>query len=159
MKTRLEGERRGETMRELSNRQRKAFCRAFLQSMDPSRAAAAIGCEDGYGLLEMAGVQRELERMRQSMARELRREDVLRGLARLAFSSADGLKELLTAEENGGAEAELSAVAEIRRNANGTVEVKLVDRVKALATLYELLGSGESEGAEAFFRALEEAGE
>lgn len=130
-----------------------------MQSMDPVRAAAEIGAEDGYGLLETAEVKNELERMRTAMDRELKREDVLRGLARLAFSGAEGLSGLLLAEEGGAEKAALNAVSEIRRNANGTVEVKMVDRVKALATLYELLGSGESEGAEAFFRALEEAGE
>lgn len=146
-------------MKRLSEKQRKAFCRVFLQSMDPVRAAAEIGAEDGYGLLETAEVKNELERMRAAMDRELKREDVLRGLARLAFSGAEGLSGLLLAEEGGAEKAALNAVSEIRRNANGTVEVKMVDRIKALATLYELLGSGESEGAEDFFRALEEAGE
>lgn len=128
--------------------------------MDPRRAAEEVGAEDGYALLETAEVRRELEWMRQAAGRELRREDVLRGLARLAFSSAEGVEETLFArEESGGRGMDLSAVAEVKRGANGTVEIKFVDRVKALATLYELLGSGETEGAEAFFRALQEAGE
>lgn len=147
-------------MKELSGKQRKAFCRAFLRSMDPRRAAEEAGAEDGYALLETAEVRKELEWMRQAMDRELRREDVLRGLARLAFSTAEGLEECLFSPEDGKSRRmDLSAVAEVKRGANGTVEIKFVDRIKALATLYELLGSGENEGAEAFFRALQEAGE
>lgn len=144
-------------MRELSNKQRRAFCHAYLQCMDPLRAAARAGLEDGYALLETAEVQKELAWMRQAADRELKREDVLRGLARLAFATGEGLEAALA--EEGTARMDLSAAAEVKRSANGAVEIRLVDRIKALATLYELLGSGESEGAEAFFRALEEAGE
>lgn len=146
-------------MRELSGKRRRAFCRAFLRCMDPGRAAAEVGLEDGYRLLETAAVKRELTQMRSNMDRELRREDVLRGLARLAFFAPEGLGEALESEEEGLRGLDLSAVAEVKRSANGALELKFVDRVKALATLYELLGSGENEGAEAFFRALEEAGE
>ena len=147
-------------MKELSGKQRKAFCRAFLKCMDPKHAAEEVGVEDGYALLETAEVRRELEWMRQAVDRELRKEDVLRGLARLAFSSAEGLEDSLFSKEEGGCrKADLSAVAEVKKGSNGTVEIKFVDRIKALATLYELLGSGETEGAEAFFRALQEAGE
>ena len=50
-------------------------------------------------------------------------------------------------------------MSEFRRNSAGSVEIKFVDRVKALQALYELLGGGmDSEEADAFFRALEEAG-
>ena len=54
---------------------------------------------------------------------------------------------------------DLSAVAEFKRNANGTVEVKFVDRVKALSALYEMLGAGDANEAAEFLQALEQAGE
>ena len=40
---------------------------------------------------------------------------------------------------------DLSAVAEFKRNGNGTVEVKFVDRVKALSALYDMLGGGDAD--------------
>ncbi|MGM9619313.1 MAG: hypothetical protein ACI3W8_05730 [Oscillospiraceae bacterium] len=147
-------------MKEISGKQRKAFCRAFLRCMDPKLAAEECRVEDGYALLETAEVQQELERMRQAMHREIRREDVLRGLARLAFSTAEGVDGLLLpGEEATAGRIDFSAVAEVKRSSSGIVELRFVDRIKALATLYELLGSGEGDGAEAFFRALQEAGE
>ena len=39
---------------------------------------------------------------------------------------------------------------------NGTVEIKLVDRLAALEKLIALAGDGEREKAEQFFRALEQ---
>lgn len=148
-------------MKKISGKQRRDFCRAFLRYMDPKRAAEEARTEDGYDLLETAEVQRELARMRQAVHREIRREDVLRGLARLAFSTAEGAGEILfPGGEGETGRLDFSAVAEVKRSSAGSVEIRFVDRVKALATLYELLGSGEGDdGAEAFFRALQEAGE
>ena len=54
---------------------------------------------------------------------------------------------------------DLSAVAEFKRNGNGTVEVKFVDRVKALSALYDMLGGGDADEAAEFLQALEQAGE
>ena len=51
---------------------------------------------------------------------------------------------------------DLSAVAEFKVTDKG-VEVKLVDRVRALETLCGLLESGGSGGAEELYRALEDA--
>ena len=92
------------------------FCRAYLRTMDPEQAAAEIGRRDGYAMLEMcirdsaklhrqgigapvfthahtdppqAGDQQKLERMRCDAAAQLKREDVLRQLARLAFGRVD----------------------------------------------------------------------
>lgn len=50
---------------------------------------------------------------------------------------------------------DLSLVSEIKRGANGAIEVKLIDRVSILYRLLELLRSDE-DGAEAFLRALQE---
>ena len=54
---------------------------------------------------------------------------------------------------------DLSTVAEFKRGANGAVEIKFVDRVKALGTLYEMLGGGDENEAAEFLQALEQAGE
>ena len=39
------------------------------------------------------------------------------------------------------------------------MEIKFVDRVKALGTLYEMLGGGDENEAAEFLQALEQAGE
>jgi hypothetical protein len=39
------------------------------------------------------------------------------------------------------------------------VEVKFVDRVKALSALYDMLGGGDADEAAEFLQALEQAGE
>ena len=110
------------------------FCRAYLRTMDPEQAAAEIGRRDGYAMLGQKGTQQKLERMRCDAAAQLKREDVLRQLARLAFGRVDDAVTL--ALRRGEAEPEgleLSAVSELRVTEK-SVEVKLVDRVRALET-------------------------
>lgn len=46
--------------------QAEAFCRKYLQCMDPDQAAAMAGCADGYAVLETKMVRRRLERMREA---------------------------------------------------------------------------------------------
>ena len=43
--------------------QAEAFCRKYLQCMDPDQAAAMAGCADGYAVLETKMVRRRLERL------------------------------------------------------------------------------------------------
>ena len=98
------------------------------------------------------------------MAKKIERIDVVAALAKLAFGRVNPGVELVYLERATPQKLQrmdLSAVAEFKRNTNnGTVEVRFVDRVKALGALYEMLGSdGGNDEAEAFFRALEEAGE
>ena len=96
--------------------------------------------------------------MRGAVAGELRREDVLRRLAQLAFGRAnDAVRLALNPREVDPGELDLSAVAELKVTDKGGVEVKLVDRVRALETLCGLLGESGSSGAEELYRALEDA--
>lgn len=135
------------------------FCRVFLRTMDPERAAQAVGRQDGYAVLGQKSTQAKLEEMRGNAAAQLRREDVLRALAKLAFGGAeDAVKLALGPKEEQIKGLDLSAVAEFKVTDKG-VEMKLVDRIKALETLYGLLDSGDDSGAEELYRALEEAAE
>ena len=80
--------------------------------------------------------------------KELGREDVIEALKKIAFGRVNRGVELTYLSEPTAElirKMDLSAVAEFKRNANGTVEVKFVDRVKALSALYEMLGGGERE--------------
>lgn len=90
----------------------------------------------------------------------LQRKQVLEQLARLAFGKAeDAMRLALQPQENDPKKLDLSAVSEFKVTEKG-VEIKLVDRVKALETLYGLLEETEGqEGAETFYRALTEAAE
>lgn len=130
------------------------FCRAYLRTMDPERAAAEINRRDGYALLGKKATQQKLERMRCDAAAQLKREDVLRQLARLAFGRVDDAVRLaLRRGELDPEELELSAVSELRVTEKG-VEVKLVDRVRALETLWRLLESGEPPQTDPLYQAL-----
>ena len=126
--------------------------------MDPERAAAAAGYRDGFEKLAAEPVQRRLEQMREAVSGQLRREDVLRRLAQLAFGQAnDGVRLALLGREAQTEHLDLSAVSEIKVTDKGGVEIKFVDRVKALETLCGLLDSGGEGGPEDLYRALEDA--
>lgn len=130
------------------------FCRAYLRTMDPERAAAEVGRRDGYAMLEKRATQQKLERMRCAAADQLKREDVLRQLARLAFGRVDDAVQLALHRgdlDTGGLE--LSAISELRVTEKG-VEVKLVDRVRALESLWKLLDTGETQESDPLYQAL-----
>ena len=130
------------------------FCRAYLRTMDPERAAAEIGRRDGYAMLEKRATQQKLERMRCAAADQLKREDVLRQLARLAFGRVDDAVQLALHRgdlDTGGLE--LSAISELRVTEKG-VEVKLVDRVRALESIWKLLDTGETQESDPLYQAL-----
>jgi len=87
-------------------------------------------------------------------ATQLKREDVLRQLARLAFGRVDDAVTLaLRRGETEPEGLELSAVSELRVTEKG-VEVKLVDRVRALETLWKLLEASEPQQADPLLQAL-----
>ena len=135
----------------------RQFCRAYLRTMDPEQAAAEAGCGDGFAFLATKPVRERLEKMRETAAGQIRREDVLRRLAQLAFGRAnDAARLALQAGQADPEKLDLSAVAELKVTDKGGVEIKLVDRVRALETLYGLLEGGGG-GAEELYRALADA--
>jgi hypothetical protein len=148
-------------MRETSGERQRRFCQVYLRTMDPERAAAEAGYRDGYGKLAAEPVQRRLEQMREAATGQLRREDVLRRLAQLAFGQAnDGVRLALLGREAETEHMDLSAVSEIKVTDKGGVEIKFVDRVKALEALCGLLETGSGgQGAEELYRVLAAAAE
>lgn len=79
--------------------------------------------------------------------KDVRREDVIEALKEIAFGRVNRGVELTYLSEPTAQlirKMDLSAVAEFKRNGNGTVEVKFVDRVKALSALYDMLGGGDA---------------
>ena len=134
---------------EKSNGRAEAFCRKYLQCMDPEQAAVLAGCADGYAMLEAKMVRRRLERMRKAAAGQVRREDAVRRLAQLAFGRVNDAARLALHSAEADLETlDLSAVAELKVTDKGGVEVKLIDRIRALEAL---------EGAGELYRVLAEA--
>ena len=85
---------------------------------------------------------------------QLTREDVARRLAELAFGKANDCVKLVLADDAVLEKLDLSLLTEVKRNDKGTVEVRLVDRLKALEQL-ALLAQEQGEDLESFLKALQ----
>ena len=85
---------------------------------------------------------------------KLKREDVARRLAELAFGRANDCVRLVLEEGAALDELDLSLLSEVKRNEKGTVEIRLVDRLKALEQLAILAGEDGTD-LESFLQALQ----
>lgn len=139
---------------EISGKRR--FAAAYLRCMDAEQAAKEAGGGDGIRLLSSSAVQKELE-LQRSLG-EVKRQDVLRRLAQLAFGRANDCVRLVLDTAPEVDSLDLSLLSEVKRNEKGTVEVKLVDRIRALERLLEADG-GDTDCMDAFFAAAGEDGE
>ena len=83
----------------------------------------------------------------------LRREDVLRRLAELAFGQPNWMVTCLMEELPDLKGLDLSLLSEIRRSDKGLVEIKLIDRVKVLERLEQAMDDG-GDGIGELLRAL-----
>ena len=83
----------------------------------------------------------------------LRREDVLRRLAELAFGQPNECVRLALEELPDLKGLDLSLLSEIRRSDKGLVEIRLIDRVKVLERLEQAMGD-EGDGMGALLQAL-----
>ena len=82
------------------------------------------------------------------------KEDVARRLAELAFGRANDCVRLVLEEDTPLGKLDLSLLSEVKKNEKGTVEVKLVDRLRALEQL-ALLAQENGENLEEFLKALQ----
>ena len=73
---------------------------------------------------------------------KLRREDVLRRLAELAFGQPNDCVRLALEELPDLKGLDLSLLSEIRRSDKGLVEIRLIDRVKVLERLQQAMEEG-----------------
>ncbi len=85
---------------------------------------------------------------------QVRREDVVRRLAELAFGKANDCVRLVLEEGAPLQRLDLSLLTEVKRNDKGTVEVRLVDRLRALEQL-ALLAQDRGQDLEEFLKALQ----
>ena len=89
---------------------------------------------------------------------KIRREDVTRRLAELAFGKANDCVRLALEDDPSLDRLDLSLLSEVKRNDKGTVEIKLIDRLRALEQL-ALVAEEEKTDLESFLQALQEGGE
>ena len=85
---------------------------------------------------------------------EIRRQDVTRRLAELAFGKANDCVKLALEENLCLDELDLSLLSEVKRNEKGTVEIKLIDRLQALEQLAQV-ASEDSQDMALFLQALQ----
>ena len=76
---------------------------------------------------------------------EIRRQDVTRRLAELAFGNANDCVKLALEENLCLDELDLSLLSEVKRNDKGTVEIKLIDRLRALEQLAQTAGEPQTD--------------
>ena len=105
----------------------------------------------------MAGKHSDAELKKRIRAGQISREDVVRRLAELAFGRANDCVKLVLEEGTSLDKLDLSLLSEVKRNDKGTVEVRLIDRLRALEQL-QLLASENGSDVEAFLLALQGEG-
>ncbi len=88
---------------------------------------------------------------------QVTREDVARRLAELAFGKANDCVKLVLEDQPKVGRLDLSLLSEVKRNDKGTVEVRLVDRLRALEQL-ALLAQDKGQDLESFLQALQGEG-
>ena len=81
------------------------------------------------------------------------RADVTRRLAELAFGKANDCVRLALEDDPQLGKLDLSLLSEVKRNDKGTVEIKLIDRLRALEQLAQAAGGDDGE-MDAFLQAL-----
>lgn len=85
---------------------------------------------------------------------EIRKRDVTRRLAELAFGRANDCVRLALEADPCLDKLDLSLLSEIKRNEKGTVEIRLIDRLQALEQLASVAGEDRTE-LDAFLQALQ----
>ena len=98
----------------------------------------------------------DAEEKRESLRREKELLAYLRTLARWKSNDVVKLAFLEPGDLSGVDALDLSGVTELKRNANGTFEVKFVDKVKVLSMLRELTEEKNSGALEDLIRELKE---
>ena len=97
------------------------------------------------------GEQTLRERIRNG---RISRSDVTRQLAELAFGKANDCVRLALEDDPNLGRLDLSLLSEVKRNDKGTVEIKLIDRLRVLEQLAQVAGE-DTQDLEAFLLALQ----
>lgn len=97
---------------------------------------------------------RDKELEKRMKAGKLTREDVARRLAELAFGKANDCVKLVLQDGQTVDGLDLSLLTELKRNEKGTLEIRLVDRLKALEQL-AVFAQNEGTDLESFLQAMQ----
>jgi hypothetical protein len=89
---------------------------------------------------------------------QIQRDDVVRRLAELAFGRANDCIKLVMSSDPPMDKLDLSLLSEVKRSEKGAVEVRLIDRLRALEQL-ALLAQENGQDLEQFLKALQPEGE
>ncbi len=143
-------------MQQLTRAQARQFAACYLEEMDVQRAAQAAGKTDALLLLEQKALREQIQKTRRRLSELFTPEDTIRRMVQLAFGRANDCVKLALQEHPDVDSLDLSLLSEIKRNEKGTVEIKLMDRLRVLERLLALERGGEDEAA-AFFRAMQGA--
>ena len=106
--------------------------------------------------MERKSVEKDLRQRIQTG--KIRREDVTRRLAELAFGKANDCVRLALEDTPRLDRLDLSLLSEVKRNDKGTVEIKLIDRLQVLEQLAAAAETDQTD-MEDFLRALQGGGE
>ena len=85
---------------------------------------------------------------------KIRRQDVVRRMAELAFGKANDCVRLVLEDEPTVDKLDLSLLSEVKRNDKGIVEIKLIDRLRVLEQLSQATGQEDGD-MESFLQALQ----
>ena len=85
---------------------------------------------------------------------QVRQQDVTRRLAELAFGKANDCVRLALEDDPNLGKLDLSLLSEVKRNDKGTVEIKLIDRLRALEQLAAVAKEDNSD-LDSFLQALQ----
>ncbi len=132
------------------DQKRRLFCHHYVQTADVERAARRAGAtlEEALDWLERPQTVKYIQRMGRNRAAALSEEQTVnrllsllagspRDVVKLAFLPADSTPEALD-------NLDFSQLAECKRLSNGTVELKLIDRVGALLKLADGQKNGDA---------------
>ena len=134
-------------MGKLGADQRRRFARAYLKTMDPEAAAKAARVLNPGAILARQEVQEEIQTQKKQWFQTLGQEDIARRVAELAFGRSNDCVKLALEKEPDLDRLDLSLLAEIKKNDKGAVEIKMVDRMKALEYLAGMLEKAGPDGA------------
>jgi len=85
---------------------------------------------------------------------QIQRDDVVRRLAELAFGRANDCIKLVMSSDPPMDKLDLSLLSEVKRSEKGAVEVRLIDRLRALEQLSQM-AEEQNEDLESFLRAIQ----
>ena len=102
----------------------------------------------------MNGKDGEKARLKRIRSGDVSRQDVARRLAELAFGKANDCVRLVLEDVPEIGKLDLSLLSEVKRNEKGTVEIRLIDRLRALEQL-SLMAREDHGELDAFLQAMQ----